>query len=108
MATFNQTIALFLAVPSKIEEAITRLHFHTNLIVKERPATYGKSKSSNAVSLVSKINNQAINRKASDIHLEPTNTNLLVKFRIDGYLSNIESIRSEYAQEMISRLKLLG
>jgi len=60
------------------------------------------------VNFVSKIIRQAINDKASDIHLEPEEDGLRIRFRIDGVL--IEIVRTPKANqaEITSRLKIMA
>ncbi len=51
---------------------------------------------------------QAIERGASDIHLEPTAHFLRVRFRIDGVLFDQKSIEKSIMMQVISRLKVLA
>lgn len=45
---------------------------------------------------------------ASDIHIEPERGALVVRFRIDGYLSNIEHIAGDLGAAVLTRLKILA
>ncbi len=70
-----------------------------------------KSNSENAhdaVSIVDDIIEQAIASRASDIHFEPTQSSLLIKFRLDGQLSIFEKLPSFIAGNIIARLKVLA
>ncbi|MFH1719477.1 MAG: GspE/PulE family protein [Planctomycetota bacterium] len=60
------------------------------------------------VSLVDELLAKAVECGASDIHFEPTGTDLAVKFRLDGVLSTIEGIPKSLAENVIARLKVLG
>ncbi|MBR6756733.1 MAG: type II/IV secretion system protein [Peptococcaceae bacterium] len=51
---------------------------------------------------------QAILRRASDIHLEPNEDNLTIKYRIDGYLTLDSKIEAAYKQQVINRLKIMA
>lgn len=51
---------------------------------------------------------QAILRRASDIHLEPNDEGLTVKYRIDGYLIVDSKIEEAYKQQVINRLKIMA
>ncbi|HEY0486263.1 MAG TPA: ATPase, T2SS/T4P/T4SS family [Mycobacteriales bacterium] len=51
---------------------------------------------------------QAIADRASDIHLEPTETDLRVRFRIDGVLHEIMRSPKQIASGVISRLKIMA
>jgi len=58
--------------------------------------------------LVDAILTQALNSRASDIHLEPRKNDLLVRFRIDGLLRNVETIPKDYKGVIISRVKIMA
>ncbi len=60
------------------------------------------------VSLVDELLTKAVDCGASDIHFEPTGTNLAVKFRLDGVLSIVERIPKPLTENVIARLKVLG
>lgn len=60
------------------------------------------------VALVDDLLAQAIRAGASDIHFEPTADSLVVKFRLDGVLSPIESLPAALADNAVARLKVLG
>ncbi len=51
---------------------------------------------------------QAIQRNASDIHLEPMAHHLRVRFRIDGVLYDQPPIEKSVMQQVVSRLKVLA
>ena len=51
---------------------------------------------------------QAVEKRASDIHLEPFEKEFRVRFRIDGVLYNQESPPREMKAAMISRVKLMA
>lgn len=60
------------------------------------------------VSRVDALLNDAIERRASDIHLEPTCDALRVRFRIDGVLVDQQSFPVSLSASIIARLKILG
>lgn len=64
--------------------------------------------SKDVVCLVDDLLKEAILARASDIHFEPTEAGLLVKFRLDGVLSIVESLPKALSDNVISRLKVLG
>jgi type IV pilus assembly protein PilB len=45
---------------------------------------------------------------ASDIHIEPTENNIRVRLRIDGHLSEFQSVDISLLPNLISRLKIMG
>jgi len=60
------------------------------------------------VQLVDKVLKQAIARGASDIHLEPEQHRLRVRFRIDGVLLDQPHIDEAIMAQVLSRLKVLA
>lgn len=62
----------------------------------------------NPTSIVDELLALAQRRQASDVHFEPTGSGLLVKFRVDGVLENIESLPQSVSDNIITRLKVLG
>jgi type IV pilus assembly protein PilB len=51
---------------------------------------------------------QALNERASDIHIEPTEHRLRIRFRIDGVMHEATSASASIAASVVSRLKVLG
>lgn len=61
-----------------------------------------------AVKLVNLVLMRALRDKASDIHIEPTDKNLRIRFRIDGRLVEIMSPPKALGPSVMSRLKILA
>ena len=62
----------------------------------------------NIAELVDTILEEAIQFGASDIHFEPTSTDLQVRYRMDGTLKTVETLPAAISDNIISRLKVLG
>jgi len=60
------------------------------------------------VSLVDDLLKKAVESDASDVHFEPTGSELVVKFRLDGALNTIEKLPKSLSGNVIARLKVLG
>ncbi|MDD5017274.1 MAG: GspE/PulE family protein [Eubacteriales bacterium] len=60
------------------------------------------------VRLVNSILEQAVKLKASDIHVEPTETNVRVRMRIDGQLIAALTIPKKAQSAVLTRLKIIG
>ena len=60
------------------------------------------------IRLVNMIIKQAINDRASDIHIEPYEKDLVVRFRIDGILYNMYSPPKKFQGAVISRIKIMA
>ncbi len=64
-----------------------------------------------AMSIIDRVNDMiglAIERNASDVHLESTQHGLRVRYRIDGTLYDQPSIEAMNAAQVISRIKILA
>jgi len=51
---------------------------------------------------------QALKRRASDVHLEPEEESLRVRFRIDGVLTEVMRLPRNLRAPVISRIKIMG
>ncbi len=60
------------------------------------------------VRLVNSLIADAVRRGASDIHFEPFERYIRVRFRIDGVLHEVMRPSRKYRSAMVSRLKILG
>ena len=60
------------------------------------------------VRYVNSLIEQAIQSRTSDLHLEPTEHDLRVRFRIDGVLHEIDRVPSAVQSPLISRLKIMA
>jgi type II secretory ATPase GspE/PulE/Tfp pilus assembly ATPase PilB-like protein len=60
------------------------------------------------VRLVDALLNDAVKRNASDIHFEPEQGFLRIRYRIDGVLRQIRSLHKNYWSAMVVRLKVIS
>jgi general secretion pathway protein E/type IV pilus assembly protein PilB len=60
------------------------------------------------IKLVHQIILEAINRRASDIHIEPLEKRFRVRYRIDGVLIEVENPPKRLQLSIISRLKIMA
>ena len=66
---------------------------------------------SDAVPVVRAVNyifKDAIEKRASDIHIEPSDEDILVRFRIDGVCVDSGRLPKEVALALVSRIKVIG
>jgi type IV pilus assembly protein PilB len=61
-----------------------------------------------AVRLVSEIIFKAMDKQASDIHIEPQSTATVVRIRVDGVLRELESVPRNIQNSLVSRIKILS
>ncbi len=60
------------------------------------------------VRFVNSLLEQAIASRASDLHLEPTETDMRVRFRIDGVLHEVDKVPHGVQAALVSRLKIMA
>lgn len=61
-----------------------------------------------AVRLVSEIIQKALDKQASDIHIEPQATATAVRIRVDGVLRELENVPRGVQNSLVSRIKILS
>ncbi len=66
------------------------------------------SKEAKVVGLVNEILKEAVKRRSSDIHIEPFETIVRTRVRIDGMLHTIKETEKKYQEAIIARLKLMS
>ena len=60
------------------------------------------------IRLVNSIIERAVTERASDIHLEPHETELLVRMRIDGMMRDILTVPRDLQSSVLARLKIMA
>jgi len=60
------------------------------------------------IRLVNSIIERAINERSSDIHIEPRETDLQVRMRIDGMMRDILTVPKDLQNSVISRIKIMS
>ena len=60
------------------------------------------------IKLVNLLITRAVDGRASDIHVEPFDDELKVRYRIDGVLHDIESIPKKLQAAIVSRIKIMA
>ena len=60
------------------------------------------------IKLINGIISQAVKNRASDIHFEPYEDTLIVRFRVDGILKEILKQDSKISSVLISRIKIIS
>lgn len=69
------------------------------------------AKSSSQISIIELVNyviEYAFDSRASDIHIDPSEKSIVVRFRIDGIMTPIFDIPKSIQHEIISRIKVLA
>jgi len=85
--------------PGTLGEELERLKGHDLLDVASRAPV---------VKLVSLVLFEAVQARASDVHLQPYEDVLVVRFRIDGVLHNAYRLPRNLQEEIVSRVKVMA
>lgn len=117
-AMYNRKLLKVCVVePDQINKYISRVELSGSIkgivaeIRKELVSTGGAGKnddSSGILMLIETIIKQSIIQRGSDIHIEPTHTNCIVRTRIDGMLTETFIFDKDIYPPLVSRLKLLS
>ncbi len=95
-------------VNTVIEEAVSSSDF---VDITEGPQEDLKSLDINnapVAKIVNLILESAVHEKASDIHIEPQEKNIRVRFRVNGILKETLALPSQVGPSLVSRIKILG
>jgi len=60
------------------------------------------------IKLVNLMITEALKSRASDVHVEPSEEGIAVRYRIDGVLYNVLSPPKKYQQAIVSRIKIMS
>ncbi|MFH1749956.1 MAG: type II/IV secretion system protein [bacterium] len=96
-------IKLLLALPEDIDE----------LLVRYRPTLESQiesleSSTESAVELLNILLEEAIEKRASDIHIEPLEKEIVIRFRIDGVLHVMSKLSKGFLNSLVTRIKILA
>lgn len=76
--------------------------------LSEKTQTLFENMPTSALEAVDAIFDQAVRRNASDIHIDPRESDILVRFRVDGELELAATLSKSLHDELISRVKILS
>lgn len=114
-----------LASKAAIDAAIELCYQQTENVASELIATYAsesakhesvqegddlleESKGSPVIQILNAIIKEAIGQRASDIHFEPSEGGLAVRYRIDGVLKMRHAPPREYQAQLLTRIKVMA
>ncbi len=87
---------------------LTDFPFHDLARVKANLRKMGKPASFDAVRMVDYLLIQALGARASDVHIEPFQDDVLLRYRIDGALTELARVPKSAHDQLIGRLKVLS
>ena len=111
MIAYREAIDRALAVLYENEgahAAIQEMKEEQGLVSIEERTTEADNSSAPTVKLVNSILERGIVEKASDVHIEPREEEMVVRIRVDGRLTEILRIPRNLQSAVISRLKVMS
>ncbi|NQX59079.1 GspE/PulE family protein [Paenibacillus qinlingensis] len=117
MAT-NMSVQPVIAIRSEVEQAITKnygmkesvdeLMVDLDKIEIKDEESEANDQGSPIVKLVNQIIQSAVQQRASDIHVDPQEKQLIVKYRIDGVLRTEKALPKHMQGVLTARLKIIA
>ena len=120
----GKRVRAYIAAPNEIDAALERLYgggkssmgqIVDNITTRDEEQDLGdvehlKDLASEApvIRLVNLVLTKALEQRASDIHIEPYENRLVVRYRIDGVLHEVESPPRRLSAAVISRVKIMA
>ena len=121
----GRTVRPMVAIPTELDAALERLYgagksavgqligdveTRTDELTFDADVQQLKDLASEApvIRLVSLLITNALEMRASDIHIEPFENRLIVRYRIDGVLHEVESPPKRLSAAVISRVKIMA
>ena len=98
-------------ITASIQEAVDGTETIETIAVEEDDDINEARRQSGEAPVVRAVNlmiEEAIKRRASDIHVEPRRSNLEIRYRIDGVLHHIRNLPKTLQAAVISRIKIMG
>ncbi|WP_438448154.1 GspE/PulE family protein [Gorillibacterium sp. sgz5001074] len=114
----GMSVQPLIAIRSEVEQAITRnygMKESLDELMEDLSKLDGKDEEQEAqdqgspiVKLVNQIIQSAVQQKASDIHIDPQEKQVVVKYRIDGVLRTEKSLPKHMQGVLTARMKIIA
>ena len=120
----GKVVSARVAVPAEIEAAIDRLYGAESSTIGQIVEDIGQEGRESAeedierlrdlaseapvIRLVNLLISKAVEARASDIHIEPFENRLRVRYRVDGILAEVEAPPNRLGAAVISRIKIMA
>lgn len=96
-------------ITASMQEAVSDVEITIDEIISpDVDEAKRQSEQAPIVRTVSLVLQEAVKRRASDIHLEPRRNNVEVRYRIDGVLHHIRNMPKALQAAVISRIKVMA
>jgi len=112
--TFGRPVTIYFSTPQAIKKSL----YHYQKEIKDRfaklieshaeEATFGEARDSAVVKIVDLLFWEGYKKGASDIHIEPQQNIVSIRFRIDGVMHDIVAIPKAIHLLLVTRIKVLS
>ncbi len=109
---------VFLTTPSDIKEAVHRYHADLESEVSIQQLTEGQEMAESdlkkaaeeapIINIVNSILEHAVYEGSSDIHIEPMEKEIVVRYRIDGILKTVMTLPKSVKSGIVARVKVMA
>lgn len=112
---------IHITTPDNIDEHLKQYHkklkedFNSDSAQKEKSGIKSpkkelekKAEQMSTIKLVDKILEHAVYQEASDIHIEPEEKKIIVRYRIDGILHDVMELSKDLENGIVARVKILA
>ncbi|TGA99524.1 type II secretion system protein GspE [Sporolactobacillus shoreae] len=116
MTGFQANVSL--ALPSEItatinrlyneEDSVTELMTTINVRPTEETPALAAENDTPIIKIINKILTSALEDRASDIHIDPRELSVVVRFRIDGALRTFRTFPKEMLSVLVTRIKVMS
>lgn len=105
-----ETIRLLLINKGLIMEKFITFESNIEKVLKSREGNSQRDikNTSDITGLIDTVIKKAMDKRASDIHFEPMDEELRIRYRIDGELYTVADIEKDKQQQIIGRLKAIS
>lgn len=109
----EKEIKIYITSPENIKEGLR--HYQQNIKTtfedfeknEKNESLEKKAEDQPIIKIVDSIIEYAINQDASDIHIEPGEKGIKIRYRIDGMLTDIMSLSKKTQEGILARIKIL-
>ncbi len=107
---WQKALAKYSPYTSEVQRAVAAMNLKGGEALKAIELEAGNAKADDApiIRIVADTLREAVERGASDVHIEPEQNYLRVRFRIGGELEEAASLPSQLSQPVVSRVKVMS
>lgn len=115
----NKNIVYYLATPTRIQETINYINNRVKQLdvldtlekqdeISDKTLSDMSETDAPIIALCDSVLKDAVSRGASDIHIEPFENEIIIRYRIDGKLLKVDSIKPSLYPPFLARFKIIA